>query len=289
MNELPFTLNANDPDESDVKEQTKKEIMMDLNAHHIGVIESYDAEKQTAKIRIAYKRARSLQDESTGVVTQELIPYPVMPEVPVMFLRGGNTSLRFMVKPGDECLLLFVDRDIDYWYTTGNSTSGCETLRMHALSDAVALVGIGSVLKVLPPLKETEGLSVDRASLGVGTVGGTEDAVSEVFSEQTKAGARVGKTFVMAAGGKVTIKNETKDLRIILQTLIDKLTDLNSALTTLVTQTSSITVPYAPGPGAPVPSGPPVNAAAITAVNSNISTVNTALATIKADLGVLLT
>jgi phage baseplate assembly protein gpV len=61
-------------------------------------------------------------------------------DVPVIFPRGGGCTLTFPVKAGDECLLIFADRCIDFWWQNGGVQKPVD-LRMHDLSDAFAIVG----------------------------------------------------------------------------------------------------------------------------------------------------
>ena len=92
----------------------KKEIFSSLHCALPGTVESFDAEKQTAVIRLA------------GISLPLLYDVPVYMPVP------------FEVNPGDACLVIFADRDIDAWLEGGNEKpSG----RMHSLSDGFAFVG----------------------------------------------------------------------------------------------------------------------------------------------------
>jgi len=92
----------------------KKEIFSSLHCALPGTVESFDAEKQTAVIRLA------------GISLPLLYDVPVFKPVP------------FEVNPGDACLVIFADRDIDAWLEGGNEKpSG----RMHSLSDGFAFVG----------------------------------------------------------------------------------------------------------------------------------------------------
>lgn len=276
MTNLPSVLNSNIPELEDIKAQIKKEVMMDIMCHHVGIIESFDAAKQMATVRIVYKRTFFRQLDS-GLVNADLIPYPTLVDVPVVFLRGGPAKLRFPVAAGDECLLLFADRDIDNWLMTGDSEGGCNTLRMHSVSDAVALVGLASIDNVIPSFPADRG----------GLIWGEGENAPEAFVSAAGAALQRGDTKVIA-GAKVTFENATTTLKTELQALIDQLTSLNGYLSTLITTTSAITVMYAPGPGGPVPSGPPVNAAAFPPIAINISNVTTALGNIKTKIGELL-
>lgn len=230
-----------DPSLADLLDLVKRDVMMSLSAHHVGIVQSFDETKQTAQVTIAYKKTYFQRDVKTGLYNPVLVDYPILVDCPVVVLGGGGVaSLTFPIAKGDECLVLFNDRDIDNWFASGQ-IGPVATPRLHSISDGFALVGIRSSGKVL------SGYDLTRAVL---QYGGTVVAVSETL---------------------VKIANEDHTLNTILQQLV---TTLNN----LVTQTAAITVTCA-APGNP--STIPVNAAAITALGTQLSQVAT-------DLGELL-
>lgn len=99
-----------------------------------GIIASFDPGKQTASVQPAIKRIFNEQ----GAVN-----LPLCVDVPVAFPGGGDFFLTFPVKAGDECILLFSERAIDYWYQSGGTQEPSE-YRLHDLSDGLAIVGLNS-------------------------------------------------------------------------------------------------------------------------------------------------
>ncbi len=150
--EIPQNLIPNDPDLSFTLSMHRKGIFLDLNCHHVGTIQSFDATNQTAKVTINYKRTY-FRPNTAGIVMPELRDYPVIADAPVMFLGGGGYSMTFPVSAGDECLVMFNDRDIDAWFA-GSSSSPNQTARLHSFADAVALVGIRSLPNVISDFDE---------------------------------------------------------------------------------------------------------------------------------------
>lgn len=92
----------------------KQDILASLHCALPGTVESIDAEKQTAVIQLA------------GNALPLLYDVPVFMPVP------------FVVNPGDACLVIFADRDIDAWLEGRNEKPPG---RMHSLSDGFAFVG----------------------------------------------------------------------------------------------------------------------------------------------------
>ena len=91
-----------------------RSILASLHCALPGTVESIDAEKQTAVIQLA------------GNALPLLYDVPVFMPVP------------FVVNPGDACLVIFADRDIDAWLEDGEEKPPG---RMHSLSDGFAFVG----------------------------------------------------------------------------------------------------------------------------------------------------
>lgn len=120
-------------------ELLKKDVFSSLNCHAIGKIEEFDSTKQTASVSINY----SIKSINSSKINPRK-DYPLLPDCPVVILSGGKASLRFPIKAGDPCLVLFNDRDMDNWFA-GSSQSLLSTDRQHSLADAIVLVGIRSL------------------------------------------------------------------------------------------------------------------------------------------------
>lgn len=101
------------------------------NCHQVGEIVSFNPSTQTAEVQI----------KMSYVINGEIKQYPVLLDCPCVVLGGGDGRITFPIAPGDSCLVLFNDKDMDNWYASGQ-TMLPNTERMHSISDAIALVGI---------------------------------------------------------------------------------------------------------------------------------------------------
>ncbi|MGM7759743.1 Gp138 family membrane-puncturing spike protein [Yersinia enterocolitica] len=101
-----------------------------------GIVQSFDADSVTCDIQIGIK------GESGGESTN----LSVLTNVPVVFPRGGGVTMTFPIKTGDECLLVFGDRCIDFWHQSGDIQETVDE-RQHDLSDAFAIIGPQSQAK----------------------------------------------------------------------------------------------------------------------------------------------
>lgn len=204
MTQAPLTLNSLPTDLSlkDVLDLWRKQILLDFNCHHIGTIQSFNSVNQTVTVTINYTKTRFEQDPTTGLYNPVQENYPILTECPLVILGGGNANLTFPISPGDECLLLFNDRNIDTWFQTG-LTAPVATFRLHSISDAVALVGLRSFSNFLDNYDTT------RAVLSNGT------------------------TMVGVSQSKVKIANDSTTLNTLLQNILTQLENLAQGVASL--------------------------------------------------------
>lgn len=158
------------------------------------MIQSFDAATQSATVAIA--ALRNVIDRTTNPPQYVPRPYPLLTDVPVFVHSGGNSGLLLPVQAGDTCLVLFNDRDIDNWWTTG-STTVPNSARLHSMSDGFALVGFRSKANLIA------NYPTDRAKL---------------FYEES----------ALELAAKVKLYNGDASLKSVLDSIITALTALNA-------------------------------------------------------------
>jgi hypothetical protein len=124
-----------------------------------GKIVSFDPAKMTATVQPAIQGINTKVDGTRAPVTLTTVS-----DVPVHFPAGGGYTLTFPVKPGDECMLVFMERSIDNWHQQGGVQTPSDH-RMHDINDCIAHVGLRSQPNVIPALSTT---SVQMRSDGGG-------------------------------------------------------------------------------------------------------------------------
>ena len=204
----PFTRPAAEPSLRDLLNLHKKEIMLALNCHAVATVQSFNSTLQTVTATLNYQRTQNVRDSVTGIYSTVLQSYPILVDVPVLIPHGGSASLTFPVAAGDQCLILFNDRDIDNWFQ-GNNNSGPATTRLHSFSDGFALIGPRSMNS------------------------------ADASYDTTRAVLKNGSTLVGVGSSHVKIANAGTTLNTLLQTLI---TDLK-ALTVVVSGSSGTVSP----------------------------------------------
>lgn len=132
---MPVPLNSQLGSEQHLDTALAKTIMSNLRVAMPGIIQSFDPDTVTCVVQPAIKGTDT--DSAGNSVSLNL---PLLVDVPVVFPRGGGVTLTFPVKAGDECLVIFADRCIDFWWQSGGVQEPVDT-RQHDLSDAFAIVG----------------------------------------------------------------------------------------------------------------------------------------------------
>lgn len=146
---MPVALNSQLGSKEQADAQLAQAIMSAMRVSIPGIIQSFDPDAVTAVVQPAIKGVE--HDESGAEVSVSL---PLLVDVPVVFPRGGGCTLTFPVSEGDECLVIFADRCIDFWWQSGGIQEPVDG-RMHDLSDAFCIVGPQSQAKKIGGISTT--------------------------------------------------------------------------------------------------------------------------------------
>lgn len=171
---------GNQPTLASLLASFQQNVMSSLNCHQVGEIISFDSNRQTAEVSI----------KMTYVVNDTIVEYPLLIDCPCIVLGGGPGRLTFPIQPGDGCLVLFNDRDIDNWFV-GGQTMPPRTKRKHSFSDAIALVG----------LRNMQNKITDYLANGTELKYGS----STIKLENNKVTLTNGTAQVVLEGGNITI------------------------------------------------------------------------------------
>jgi hypothetical protein len=167
----------------------KREIFLDFNCHAIAAVESFDSATQRIKAKMLY--CKTVIKDGLEIP----IEYPLLVDIPMIILGGGNGRLTFPIAKGDQCLILFNDRDIDNWMAGAKSGHVAST-RLHSFSDGIALIGFFKVASY----------------------------------DTTRVKLANGSTYVGISSSKVKVANSSDSLGVVLKSLTDELASLITAI-----------------------------------------------------------
>lgn len=136
--EIPnnFNYKASVPDISNVVKFSGFDFASKLNCVRIASVEEVHYDDLTVTVRLLNKKTLGLNKDGTPNVSD----YPLI-RAKICFCNPFITN---PINKGDECILLFSDREIESWFINGEANP-LAYQRMHDITDAFAIFGIRSL------------------------------------------------------------------------------------------------------------------------------------------------
>lgn len=180
--------------------KTAKKAVSEIHTAVPAVITAFDAAKGLATVqpKAKFKKPNS-----------ETMDYPSVSGVPVVFPQSKSVTIAFPIKAGDNCLLVFGEKALDYWlygketdtelnFDLSNaiaipslSTIGNTAMQMACNEDAAVVQAGSTVLKVKGDAVYIQG---DLIVEGKITASGDVSASGKSFASHTHAGDSGGST-----------------------------------------------------------------------------------------------
>lgn len=136
------------PDEFELIRSAMDDLSMNMRVCCPGTIVSWDPQQMTAYVQPCIKE-NIIQVDGTLKNTE----LPIIPNVPVVYPRCASFIMTFPLKPGDECILVFADRNYDAWWQSGGLQNPLRSL-VHDLLDAFCIPGPSSMPKWVDNISE---------------------------------------------------------------------------------------------------------------------------------------
>lgn len=183
----PTPQTINPPSPTALQDEQQREFLKMVNCARVGTIVSYDpgeagVRPPTATVQIAQQQVTSIASDGTKTFAD----YPPLELVPVIFFGGGRYSCTWPVAEGNECLLIFHDRELDNWFTNGAGLPPT-TGRLHDIADAFCIVGLRS---------------------GPNALGGVSTTAVQIVSDDYTGPAGAGELFEIGPGKIQIIADE---------------------------------------------------------------------------------
>ena len=141
-NAVNFQNFKNTPDLVQVLKVFEKSIKYSLNCVRVGIIESYNEYTQIAQVNLVNKLMLS-QNYDGSQVSKDYAPLFCK----VWFFGWGDIRITHPVLKGQECIVLFSDRELESWYINGG-VNPLKYTRNHDFSDGIAIVGLTSKINI---------------------------------------------------------------------------------------------------------------------------------------------
>lgn len=205
--------------------------LLEVNTSMPGLIVSFDPGTGLAVVQPSFKRKFNYEKEA--------VTLPQITNVPVVFPRGGGASIVFDLQKDDPVLLIFAQRSMDAWISSGGIVDPKDP-RKHGISDAVAYPGL---------YDKTKPASADKIQIEFKKDGSiTQKNEKGNFSLDKDGGFKFeneGGNFGFSKEGKFSTLGNSASLDFFTQLLlvIDKLVETTTVATSIGPQ------PFIPDPG----------------------------------------
>ncbi len=130
----------------------------EFNCVKIGIIQEFYPDNLTIKVLIASKKLMGLNPDGSQILKD----YPPI-YAKVCYC---NPFVSYPIKQGDECVLLFSDRELESWFINGD-VNPQNYRRMHDLTDAIAIVGIRSLPNMINILADCLNLFYGQSNIAL--------------------------------------------------------------------------------------------------------------------------
>lgn len=198
-----------DPNWIQTLDGISKKTGYEINCMRIGIVQEFFPEDLTADVSIANERVVGLNEDGTQIVQ----PYPLI-RAKVVYCNPYITN---PVNIGDECILLFADREIESWFLNGDSNPESYP-RMHAKTDAVAILGIRSLPNIIQVLTDAlhlfygnSDIQIKDSQININSallnVDGNTTQTGTITATNLNATAAATGTFRTADSKTVTVTN----------------------------------------------------------------------------------
>ena len=112
----------------------------DLNCVRVGIIQEFIWKEQVVRVKIASQRLINVNKDGSQTTEDYAEIYAK--------LCYASPFHLFPPKVGDECVLLFNDREMESWWINGSANQRAYN-RMHDLTDCIAICGLRSQPKLV--------------------------------------------------------------------------------------------------------------------------------------------
>ena len=173
----------------------QSDLALKINCHAVATIQSFSQSLgpdgnpngfYVVTASINYSRTYFTQSGANLVPQPQQQDYPLLVDCPAIILGGGSTYLQFPITKGDQCLILFNDRDLNNLFA-GAKSGPVASARTHSLADGIALVGFSHV-----PSFDMNHALLSNGNAEVGVPASASDAHVRIANDSTTLNTLIG-------------------------------------------------------------------------------------------------
>lgn len=153
-----FNQISSPPDLGTTLKMGSQQTAQELNCVRIGIVQTIYKESLTVDVLLTDKKLIGLNKDGT----QKVRNYALI-NAKICYCTPFAS---FPINPGDECVILFSDREMESWFTTGEPAAP-KYSRMHDMTDAIAIFGIRSLPKMIQILADCFNLFYGQSNIAL--------------------------------------------------------------------------------------------------------------------------
>ena len=201
-----FNSLSTEPDWVQTLDGVSKKTGFELNCMRIGIVQEVFFDDLTVDIQFANKLTIGLNEDGTPVVAD----YPLV-RAKIVFC---NPFITCPINVGDECVVLFSDREIESWFINGEINPEAYP-RMHAITDAVALFGIRSIPNMIEILTNAlhlfygnSDIQIQDSAINYNSTTHAINGATNITGNTTVTGVLTASSAVIQNGATGTFKSQ---------------------------------------------------------------------------------
>lgn len=218
--ESSFNQYAVNPTLTNILQNNVQKAFLELLCCRIGIVQEFYPDDITADFLIVNKVTKGLNKDGT----QKVEDWAKI-RAKVCYASPHET---FPLKPGQECILWFSDREIESWFINGN-TNAIAHSRMHDETDCIAIAGLRSMPQMIQILRDALHLFYGNSDIQLHSnkiIANTPDLTVNVENKITE------NCTDNVLNASASIKNTTNDYSLTTVTQTETATTRNITATT---------------------------------------------------------
>ena len=140
-----FNTKSLNPSLQSLLDNQSNKTALDMLCIKVGIVQNFYPESLTVDVIPVNKKTTGYNSDGSAIVKDW-----AMLRAKVCYC---NKHITQPINKGDECLLLFSDRELETWFINGN-TNGVRYNRMHDETDCIAIMGIRSLPQMIQILTD---------------------------------------------------------------------------------------------------------------------------------------
>ena len=195
----------------------------EFNCVRVGIIQEFIADKQLVRVKIASQRLVRINPDGTQTTQDYAEIYAK--------LCYASPFITFPPQIGDECVLLFNDREMESWWINGAANQRAYD-RMHDLTDCIAICGLRSQPKLIEILTNVlhlfygnSNIQIQDSAINYNSTTHAINGATNITGNTTVTGVLTASSAVVQDGATGTFRSQDNKTVIVTNGIITSISE----------------------------------------------------------------